>query len=126
MHKGKYQLKHEIQNSKQGNIFHRKQTRKHGTAYVKVWKSTTGNEALHSFAKLSLRINGDIKTIQKQNKLRRFMTTKPALQKSLRGNYTQRKKEDSLINENTEKNTFQNLKDETRVPTLSTFIQCSA
>lgn len=71
-------------NSKQSNIFHQKQTRKHRTAYVKVWKSTTGNEDLHSFAKLSLRINGYIKTIQNQNKLRRFMTTKPALQKTIK------------------------------------------
>jgi hypothetical protein len=43
-------------------------------------------------SKLSFLIKGEIKTFHNKEKLKEFMTTKPALQKILKDSYTQKKK----------------------------------
>lgn len=68
------------------NIFHQKPG-EHGIL-VKAWKKTTSNKAPYSFAKLSLQMEGEIRTFQHKHKLRRLMTPKLAYRKLLRENYT--------------------------------------
>lgn len=60
--------------------------------------SKSGNQQLATklFPKLSLQIEGTIRAFQYKHKLRRFKTTKPPLQKIIKGKLYMEKKKENL------------------------------
>ena len=57
----------------------------YGGIYLKYWKKKIYNQDYCNPARLSLKINGEIKSFSDKQKLREFSNTKPALQQMLMG-----------------------------------------
>ena len=56
-----------------------------GRIYLKYWKGKNLQPGLLNLAKISFKIDGEIKSFSDKQKLREFNTTKPALQQLLKG-----------------------------------------
>ena len=74
-------------------FFHQKLCRPEGNGrtYLKYWKGKNIQPRLHYPARLSLKIDGEIKFFSEKQKWREFSTTKPALQHRLKGAYIVKK-----------------------------------
>ena len=71
-------------------IFHQKlQARREWQDIFKVLKGENLQPRLLYLARISFKIDGEIKSFTDKQKLREFSTTKPALQQMLKGKYNQ-------------------------------------